>query len=95
LFDFVFPFRVISEGTQRLPFLVPAIFAIAQTDLNLSAPGKLEQMTAPKARIRVVEPPREIKSFRISWLGIRDSLLNLRMHGFANNYRWLPEPEGA
>ena len=30
-----------------------------------------------------------------SWLGIRDSLLNLRMHRFASNYGWLTESEGA
>jgi DNA-binding transcriptional LysR family regulator len=46
-----------------LPFFVPAIFAIAQTDLILTVPRKLAQMTAPIARIRVVEPPREIKAF--------------------------------
>ena len=53
--------------TQRvalsLPFFVPAIFAIAQTDLILTVPRKLAQMTAPIAPKRVVEPPREIKAF--------------------------------
>jgi len=95
-----FPDRALAQlGAKRrvalsLPFFIPAIFAIAQTDLILTVPRKLAQMTAPIARIRVVDPPREIKAFRISWLGIRDSLLNLRIHGFANN-GWLPEPEGA
>src|SRR6266436_2147754 len=46
-----------------LPFFVPAIFATAHTDLILTVPRKLAQMTAPIARMRVVEPPREIKTF--------------------------------
>jgi hypothetical protein len=62
-FHFVSPFRVVSEVTQRLPFFVPTIVAIAQTDLILTVPRKLAQMTAPIARIRGVEAPREIKAF--------------------------------
>jgi DNA-binding transcriptional LysR family regulator len=46
-----------------LPFFVPAIFAIAQTDLILTVPRKLAQITAAMAGVRVVEPPREIKAF--------------------------------
>jgi len=46
-----------------LPFFVPAIFAIAQTDLILTVPRKLAKITAAMAGIRVVEPPREIKAF--------------------------------
>jgi hypothetical protein len=30
-------------------------------------------------------PPREIKSFRISWHGIRDSPMNLLTNDFVNN----------
>jgi DNA-binding transcriptional LysR family regulator len=46
-----------------LPFFVPAIFAIAQTDLILTVPRKLAKITAAMAGVRVVEPPREIKAF--------------------------------
>jgi hypothetical protein len=35
------------------------------------------------------------KLFRVSWFRIRDSLLNLRVHSFANSYEWPPEREGA
>jgi DNA-binding transcriptional LysR family regulator len=46
-----------------LPFFVPAIFAVARTDMILTVPRKLAQMTAAIAGARIVEPPREIKSF--------------------------------
>jgi len=46
-----------------LPFFVPAIFAIAQTDLILTVPRKLADVAAKIAGVRVVEPPREIKAF--------------------------------
>ena len=46
-----------------LPFFVPAIFAIAQTDLIVTVPRKLAEITAAMAGVRVVEPPREIKAF--------------------------------
>jgi len=46
-----------------LPFFVPAIFAIAQTDLILTVPRRLARITAAMAGVRVVEPPREIKAF--------------------------------
>jgi DNA-binding transcriptional LysR family regulator len=57
-----FPDRALAQlGAKRrvvlsLPFFVPAIFAIAHTDLILTVPRKLAQMTAPIARMRVVEP---------------------------------------
>ncbi len=53
----------------RLPFFLPAIFAIAKTDLVLTVPRKLARITAPKAGLRVVEPPREIEAFPyfIAW----------------------------
>src|SRR5258708_8064253 len=47
----------------RLPFFVPAIFAIAKTDLVLTVPRRLAKITGPLAGLRVVEPPREIKAF--------------------------------
>jgi DNA-binding transcriptional LysR family regulator len=61
--------RALSQlGAKRhvaltLPFFVPAIFAIAQTDLILTVPRRLAEITAVMAGVRVVEAPREIKSF--------------------------------
>ncbi len=46
-----------------LPFFVPAIFAIAPTDLVLTLPRRLAKMTVGISGVRVVEAPREIKSF--------------------------------
>jgi DNA-binding transcriptional LysR family regulator len=46
-----------------LPFFVPAIFAVARTDLILTVPRRLAKITAGMAGVRVVEAPREIKSF--------------------------------
>ena len=46
-----------------LPFFVPVIFAIVETDLILAVPRKLAKITAAVAGVRVVEPPREIKAF--------------------------------
>ena len=52
-----------------LPFFVPAIFAIAQTDLILTVPRKLAEITADVAGVRFVEAPREIRTFPyfMSW----------------------------
>jgi DNA-binding transcriptional LysR family regulator len=52
-----------------LPFFLPAIFAIAKTDLVLTVPRTLAKIAAPIADLRVVEPPREIKAFPyfIAW----------------------------
>jgi DNA-binding transcriptional LysR family regulator len=47
----------------RLPFFLPAMFAVAETDLILTVPSRLAKITAPRAGLRVVEPPREIKAF--------------------------------
>jgi DNA-binding transcriptional LysR family regulator len=61
--------RALSQlGAKRhvaltLPFFVPAIFAIPQTDLILTVPRRLAKITAVMAGVRVVEAPREIKSF--------------------------------
>jgi len=61
--------RALSQlGSKRhvaltLPFYVPAIFAIAQTDLILTVPRRLAKLTAVMAGVRIVEAPREIKSF--------------------------------
>jgi DNA-binding transcriptional LysR family regulator len=61
--------RALSQlGAKRrvaltLPFYVPAIFAIANTDLILTVSRRLAKITAVMAGVRVVEAPREIKSF--------------------------------
>jgi DNA-binding transcriptional LysR family regulator len=47
----------------RLPFFVSAIFTIAHTDLVLTLPRRLAQITAKMAGVRIVEPPRELKAF--------------------------------
>src|SRR5882724_11068988 len=47
----------------RIPFFIPAIFAIARTDLILTVPRKLAKIAAKIAGVRVVEPPHEIKAF--------------------------------
>lgn len=57
-----------QHGVKRnvalsLPYFVPAMFAIAQTDLVLTVPRRLAKVTAAMAGVRLVEPPREIKSF--------------------------------
>jgi len=46
-----------------LPFFLPAIFAIAHTDLILTVPRRLAKVAGTIAGVRVVEPPREIKVF--------------------------------
>jgi DNA-binding transcriptional LysR family regulator len=46
-----------------LPFFVSAIYAIAQTDLVLTAPRRLAKITGPVLGFRIVEPPREIKTY--------------------------------
>lgn len=61
--------RALSQlGAKRrvvltLPYFVPAIFAVAQTDLILTVPRRLARITAGMAGVRVVEAPREMKSF--------------------------------
>jgi DNA-binding transcriptional LysR family regulator len=61
--------RALSQhGAKRhvaltLPFFVPAIFAIAQTDLILTVPRRLAKITAAIAGVRVMEAPRELKPF--------------------------------
>jgi DNA-binding transcriptional LysR family regulator len=47
----------------RLPFFVPAMFAIARTDLVLTVPRKLARLVATLPGVRLVDPPVEIKAF--------------------------------
>jgi DNA-binding transcriptional LysR family regulator len=46
-----------------IPFFVPAIYAIAHSDLVITVPRKLAKITARMAGVRVIEPPRELKAF--------------------------------
>ena len=52
-----------------LPFFVPAVFAIAHTDLILTVPRELAAITAAVAGVRMIEAPREISAFPyfMSW----------------------------
>ncbi|HEX3619965.1 MAG TPA: LysR family transcriptional regulator [Candidatus Udaeobacter sp.] len=53
----------------RIPFFIPAVFAIAKTDLVLTVPRTLARIAAPKAGLRIIKPPRELKPFPyfMSW----------------------------
>ena len=60
--------RLAELGMKRhaglyLPFFVPAVLAIARTDLVLTLPRRLAKTMVAVADVRVVEPPREIKGF--------------------------------
>jgi DNA-binding transcriptional LysR family regulator len=46
-----------------IPFFVPAIYAIAHSDLVLTIPRKLAKITRGIMGVKVVEPPRELKAF--------------------------------
>jgi DNA-binding transcriptional LysR family regulator len=53
----------------RIPFFIPAVMAIAQTDLVLTVPRTLAKMTKRITSLRMIEPPRELKPFPyfMSW----------------------------
>ncbi len=53
----------------RIPFYIPAILAIAQTDLVLTVPRTLANVTKQISTLRTIEPPRELKAFPyfMSW----------------------------
>ena len=53
----------------RIPFFIPAVVAIAQTDLIITVPRTLAKMTKRIARLRMIEAPRELKPFPyfMSW----------------------------
>jgi DNA-binding transcriptional LysR family regulator len=69
-----------------LPFYVPAIFAIAQTDLILP-PCRADWQRSLRSWLVRALWKRLVRSspFRISWHGIRDSPMNLLTNGFVNN----------
>lgn len=46
-----------------IPFFVPAIYAIAHSDLVLTVARRLIKSTGPISGVRVVEPPRELEVF--------------------------------
>ena len=57
-----------QRGVKRpvalsMPFFVPAVFAIAHTDLVLTVPRRLATITAAVAGVRMIEAPREIEAF--------------------------------
>ena len=53
----------------RIPYFIPAVVAIAQTDLVLTVPRTLARMTARMAGLRMIAAPRELKPFPyfMSW----------------------------
>jgi DNA-binding transcriptional LysR family regulator len=53
----------------RIPFYIPAILAIAQTDLVLTVPRTLANITRQMSALRTIEPPRELKAYPyfMSW----------------------------
>jgi DNA-binding transcriptional LysR family regulator len=55
--------------TLRIPFFIPAVHAIAQTDLVLTVPRTLTKMTKRITSLRMIEPPRELRPFPyfMSW----------------------------
>ena len=53
----------------RIPFFIPAVHAIAQTDLVLTVPRTLAKMAKQITSLRTIEPPRELRPFPyfMSW----------------------------
>lgn len=53
----------------RIPFFIPAVAAIAKTDLVLTVPRTLAKMTRRISSLRMIEAPRELKPFPyfMSW----------------------------
>ena len=46
-----------------VPFFVPAVFAVAQSDLVVTLPRKVAKAVTAMANVRTAEPPPEIRSF--------------------------------
>src|SRR6266478_2538165 len=53
----------------KIPFFIPAVLAIARTDLVLTVQRTLAKMTKRITSLRMIEPPRELKPFPyfMSW----------------------------
>jgi DNA-binding transcriptional LysR family regulator len=91
----------------RIPFFIPAVFAIRQTDLILTVPRTLAKIVGPLAGLRVIEPPREIKPFPyfMSWpprlsneaahTWLREQVRAVRKPSAANKRTRVPEPAEA
>jgi DNA-binding transcriptional LysR family regulator len=66
------PLRALGQKRHvvvRIPFYIPAILAIAQTDLVLTVPRTLANITRQMSTLRTIEPPRELKAYPyfMSW----------------------------
>jgi DNA-binding transcriptional LysR family regulator len=66
------PLRALGQKRHiavRIPFYIPAILAIAQTDLVLTVPRTLANMAKQISTLRTIEPPRELKPYPyfMSW----------------------------
>jgi DNA-binding transcriptional LysR family regulator len=66
------PLRALGQKRHvavRFAFYIPAILAIAQTDLVLTVPRTLANMTKQMSTLRSIEPPRELKAYPyfMSW----------------------------
>jgi len=66
------PLRALGQKRHivvRVPFYIPVILAIAQTDLVLTVPRTLANITKEMSTLRTIEPPRELKAYPyfMSW----------------------------
>jgi len=90
--------RALSQlGAKRrvaftLPFFVPAIFAIAQTDLFSPCHAGWQRSLRPWLVCASWRRLVRSSPFRISWHGIHDSRMNRLTNGFVDNCGRLFEP---
>jgi len=58
-----------ATSHSEFRFYIPAVLAIAQTDLVLTVPRTLANVTKQISTLRTIEPPRELKAFPyfMSW----------------------------
>jgi DNA-binding transcriptional LysR family regulator len=58
-----------AQSRERFRIAIPAVLAIAQTDLVLTVPRTLANVAKQISTLRTIEPPRELKSFPyfMSW----------------------------
>src|SRR6201987_3760653 len=66
------PLRALGQKRHvvvKFPFYIPAILAVAQTDLVLTVPRTLANVTKQISALRTIEPPRELRPFPyfMSW----------------------------
>ncbi|MFT4112437.1 MAG: LysR substrate-binding domain-containing protein [Silvibacterium sp.] len=57
------------RGVLHVPFFVPGVLALENTRLVLTVPRRLAKLAARHARVRTIEPPKEIRgfSYTMSW----------------------------